>query len=370
MNILIAPDKFKGSLSANQVCHAIANGLRTLNVDQEIITHPLADGGDGSLDILNHHLDLQKVELQVSDPLGKKINTYYYKKEQEAYIEVAKASGLVLINQEAQNPLYTSTYGTGEMVRHAIENKSTKINLFLGGSATNDGGLGIAAALGYVFRDKNKSPVEPIGNNLGLINTIDDRQAVETGHVKFSLISDVQNPLLGPNGAAYVYAPQKGAAPDEVKKLDQGLAHIAAIIYAHTQINIQSIPGSGAAGGIPAAMVGLFNATIHSGIKAMMSWTNFESILKSADMVISGEGKLDDQSLQGKVIHGVAELCKKYNKPLYLFVGKNELENDKQLELNAKGIYEIMSVAKNEKDAITNGVAYLKELVVSNWPVE
>lgn len=360
--ILIAPDKFKGSLSAMEVCNAIKRGLEKQNKNVVIHTHPLADGGDGSLEVIALHLDLQKQLIETTDPLGRPIQACYYTNHQTAFIELAKASGLVLLQTDELNPLKTSTLGTGKMIAHAITKGCNEICLFLGGSATNDGGMGIAAALGVHFLDADQEVLSPIGENLIKVRSIKKHLDFDIEKVRFTLLCDVNNPLLGANGAAQVYARQKGADDPMIQKLDDGLRHFSEQILEATGTAIAGLPGSGAAGGIAASLVPLFNAHIESGIESFLRQTNLEAEIQQADLVISGEGSLDQQSFQGKVIDGVAGLCRKHNKPLVLFVGKNMLSTAQQAQLGIEQIVAVHGEASSLDDSMQNAARYLDQL--------
>ena len=322
----------------------------------------MADGGDGSLEILNQHLILKEHKIISSDPLGREITTNYFTSPDAAFIELASASGLVLISEKERNPLLTSTFGTGKIIEDALKKGFQQIYLFLGGSATNDAGMGIAAALGCQFLNKDNKPLEPIGGNLSKVHFVKNTHCFDFQKIKITLLCDVNNPLYGPRGAAYVYARQKGATDKQVKMLDNGLRHFNAVLQKQLKIDIGSLPGSGAAGGIAASLVALFEARLKSGFSTLSELTSLEKQIQTADLVISGEGKLDGQSLQGKVVDGVAALCKKYKKRLALFVGKNELTQKELNSLNIEAIFSVMENANDLQDALNNGAIYLEKL--------
>ena len=362
---MIAPDKFKGSLSAKEVCEAIASGLKQKKESLEIIFHPMADGGDDSLSILADHLTLKKEIVKTQDPLDRPFTTKYFTSKKEAFIDIASASGLVLLAEHERNPLYTSTLGTGEIIWNAISKGYQNIYLFLGGSATNDAGMGIAQALGFQFLDIDNNILSPIGKNLFKVTHIKNKDLFDFNKIKITLFYDVQNTLFGINGAAYVYAPQKGATPEEVQFLDSGLEHFSKILQQLSGIDVNTIPGSGAAGGIGAGLVALCKAQMGKGFEIISKLSNLEEKIQNADWVISGEGKLDEQSLQGKVVDGIARLCQKHQKPLSLFVGKNDLPQKTYLNLKVNHIFSISHLAKNHKDAMSNGSFYLETLAKS-----
>lgn len=360
--VLIVPDKFKGSLSAKEVCKAIERGLKSRNQSLEISFHPMADGGDGSLTVLKDHLSLDRKIVKTQDPIGRPIEASYFTSDKAAFIEIATASGIVLLNSEEKNPLVTSTLGTGLIIRDAIAKGYQNIYLFLGGSATNDGGMGIAQALGFQFLDHQKQPLRPCGESLLKVASIVCEDTFDHSQLTFTLFYDVANPLYGKKGAAHVYAPQKGADANQVEILDQGLMHFSKVLKKHTNIDVSQIPGSGAAGGIGASMIALCGAKAVKGFEKIATLTGLEEKIKVTDWVISGEGKLDHQSLQGKVIDGIAHLCKKHGKPLTLLVGKNELNEQEKLALGIDTIADILSIAKDIDDAMTNGILHLEHL--------
>lgn len=362
MKILIAPDKFKGSMSAQEVCEAIGKGLKKSNSSLDVIYHPMADGGDGSLEILSSHLPLKKNEIKTVNPIGREISTHYFTSSNAAFIEIASASGLVLLSKEKQNPLLTSTVGTGKMIAEVIANGIKNIYLFLGGSATNDAGMGIASELGFNFLDKNQNELLPIGKNLSNVRIINYSPIFDLKKIKFTLLCDVNNPMFGNNGAAQVYAPQKGATKNQVQILDEGLKNFSSILKHKTGTDPSQIPGSGAAGGIGGGLVSLLKGELKNGFETITQLTNLEKKIESADLIISGEGKLDKQSLQGKVVSGISKLCLKYQKPLSLFVGKNELTEKQSKTLNTNHIFTILENAENIDDAILNGDLYLENL--------
>ena len=362
MNILIAPDKFKGSLSALEVAEAIAKGLNQALPEITCILHPLADGGDGSVQVLQSYLDLEEVTVQVPDPLGNPLQASYHIHGQEAFVELAQASGLILVPEQQRNPLETSTYGTGLLIRDALEKGAKKIFLFLGGSATNDGGIGIAQALGMEFLDKKGDTLEPKGKSLGLIDRIIPSSYFAQTQAEILCLCDVKNPLLGPNGATYVYGPQKGASPAMADQLEKGMENYAQVVEQQFRNNIREIEGGGAAGGISAGLFGMFGANIQSGIDTLLELSKFEERLQEADAVISGEGRLDTQTLEGKVIKGVLDLCKVYGKELILFVGQNQLADEVWQDQGVIGVTSILSHAKNVDDAIENAESYLAQI--------
>jgi len=373
MKILVAPDKFKGSLTAAEVADAIAEGTHLVNPAYEVIKFPLADGGDGTASILTNHFRGEFVHIQVHNPLFKIIDAVYGYAEiiKTAFIEMSAASGLRLIPKEIQNPLYTSTLGTGEMIRDAIDKGAQKIFLGIGGSATNDAGTGMAAALGYKFTDRNGNELKPVGENLELIHSIDDSDLVfNPADIDVKVACDVDNPLYGKNGAACVYSPQKGATPGMVKKLDKGLRNFATIVMKKYGKNVSQIPGAGAAGGLGAGAVVFLNARLISGIKLVMDITKFEDHLKTASLIFTGEGKIDDQTFQGKVIDGVTQLAKKYNIPVITVCGDLKI-NDQELKSHGiQAAQSLMSYYGSVEKAMKNakmGIAEMTQILLRKF---
>ncbi len=363
MKILIATDKFKGSLSAIEAARAISKGLIKSNSECESTIHPMADGGDGSIAIINKYFILKRVEISVSDPLGMKHTSNYYIDKSRAYIELAHATGLVLLDPENRNPLHTSTLGTGEMIVDAIQKGIHEIFLFLGGSSTNDAGIGIAHALGFRFLDEKRQVLNPVGGHLDKIIGIDDKEVVkELNSVHFNILCDVTNPMYGMNGAAYTYGKQKGASRVEIELLDAGLRNFANVLYEYSGKDVSQIEGGGAAGGIAAGLSALCSVTIKKGFETISELTELESKIKAHDIVITGEGQIDNSSLKGKVIDGMAKLCKKHKKDCYVFCGINKLDKTDAEFLGITETFSIMDLAESVEDAMTNAYNYLEVL--------
>ena len=357
MKILIAPDKFKGTLSAESICAIIEKAILQYDGSIQVLKHPMADGGDGTLDLLKLYLDLDETSVQTVDPLGRKIEASYVHQGSTAYIELASASGYVLLNDNERSPLHSSTYGTGLMIRHAIENGFSKIVLLLGGSATNDAGTGILHALGFKFKDKKSKPIRPSGITLSQVEEITHDQSIDLKNIQFKLFCDVNNPLYGPSGAAFTYAKQKGASPEEIVLLDKGLKQFAQLILNIPGKDINAIPGAGAAGGVPAGIAAFLNSEIVSGTQELIQLTGLENKLTCSDIIISGEGCVDEQSTMGKVVHGVQSLCVKHNKPLYLFAGISRLESNSFIDSNR--IYTTSAFASSAQESIDNAEKFL-----------
>lgn len=323
MKIVIASDSYKGSSSTLEVANSIEKGIRKVYKDAEIIKIPVADGGEGTVDALVLGTGGSYEEVEVLDPLGHKVLAKYGRlHEKVAVIEMAAASGLTLVKNGDLNPLITTTYGTGELIKSALEKGITKIYVGVGGSSTNDGGMGMAQALGISFKDKLGNEVGYGGGELSKVEKIDFSNVHPLlKNANVMVISDVQNPLCGPNGAAYIYGPQKGATEEEIKILDLNLKHFGNKIKEFLSLDVINIPGAGAAGGLGAGLIAFCNATIHSGIDKVLDIANIEQYFKDTDLVITGEGKIDGQSIFGKVPVGVASRAKKYDIPVVAIVG-------------------------------------------------
>ena len=324
MNILIACDSFKDGLPALEVCRAIARGWQQGWPPAQVQLFPLADGGEGTARILTYHSGGQWVEKTVRGPLFQPVQAAYGQSGdgKTAFIEMAAAAGLPLLRPEERNPLNTTTYGLGELILDAVGRGVERILLGIGGSATNDAGLGMAAALGYRFLDEQGEGLLPIGANLSKIKHIDRGQArIQPGAIAVEVLCDVRNPLYGPQGAAQVYAPQKGADLAAVQLLDDGLQHFAGLLETAFGRDFASVPGAGAAGGLGAGAMAFLGATLQPGIEAVMALTGFEAQLRQAQLVITGEGKLDAQTAQGKLIQGIARQAMAAGVPVIALCG-------------------------------------------------
>lgn len=324
MKFVLAPDKYKGSLTGLEFCNAVESGIRKVFPKARIIKRPLADGGDGTIEVVAHYLYATYVPVKVNDPLFREIETNYLLSEDKktAFIEMSEASGYKLLSKAEMNCMYTTSLGTGEMIVDAMEKGAKNIVLGIGGSATNDGGMGMAAALGYVFLDADGKALKPIGKNLSKVETIDrDKVHPKLKTTKIQVACDVTNPFYGVNGAAKIYGAQKGASKVELEILDQGLQHFAKLIQSTFRVDVQQIPGSGAAGGVGGGALVFLNAELTSGVDLVMQLADFETALTDADWVITGEGQLDGQTLSGKTINGVVRAAQKNNVPIAAFCG-------------------------------------------------
>lgn len=318
---VVVSDSFKGTVSSREIC-AIAQRVIPRHFPAcEVVCIPVADGGEGTVDCFIQAMGAQRVEVTVTNALGEKSAAAYARLDELAIIEMAAAAGLPQVGAR-RCPGTATTYGVGELIVHAVGSGCKRILLGLGGSATNDGGCGCAAALGVGFLDADGQSFIPVGDTLGRIGRIDTAKAEELLHgVELTIMCDVTNPLYGPTGAAYVFAPQKGADAEKVKSLDVGLRHFGDVIRSQPGIDVSAMPGAGAAGGMGAGCVALLGGIIQSGIDAVLDVTGFDRQLEGADLVITGEGRIDSQSADGKVISGVARRTRTKGIPLIAIAG-------------------------------------------------
>jgi len=348
LSVIVATDSFKESLSAKEVTSLISDILKKNLPQTTVYQIPMADGGEGTLEAIEQHGHYQRIELQVNNPIFQPIDTYYFIKEKTAYIELAKASGLELLKKENRNPLYTTTYGTGEQIFDAIKRNCSKIFLFLGGSATNDAGIGILQALGFRFLNTENKELSPTGNSLVDIKKIISTETTKIlQNISFELVCDVNNPFYGRNGAAYIFAAQKGATESEIEFLDSGMKNFANLIYNNYNIDLQTTKHSGAAGGAAGGCMALLNCKIMSGAKFILQETGFSSIIPNANIVISGEGKIDNQTFNGKLLSEIIFQCKTFHKQFWCICGFSKLKNN---ELKSLGINKLYTLAKNESE--------------------
>lgn len=351
MKVLIAPNSMKGSLSAFEFADVVEKAFADSQGNFEIRKLPVADGGDFTGEVLQRALGADFVDHEVTGPLGGKVPAGFWKKENTAIIEMANASGMKLVSADLLNPMEASSFGTGELIKAAIGSGCDKILLAIGGSATVDGGMGMMEALGFGFFDRNGNPLTGNGKNLEKIETI--RKVKFDSETDIKIICDVDNPLLGENGAAAVFGPQKGATPEMVKLLEKGLENWSELILRETGKNMKNVKGAGAAGGIAVPLVAFFNAEIVEGAQFVLEVTGFEQHVKWADLVITGEGKLDSQTLNNKAPYAVARAARKFNKPVYAFAGIAEGNFPEVFERVITLVDETVSVADAMKNAPT-----------------
>ena len=359
MKFVLAPDSFKESMTAKEVCQAMENGIRKVLPDAKIISVPMADGGEGTMDSLIDATNGQKYAVKVTEPLGTPVTAHYgiLGDQKTAIIEMAEASGLSYVPQDKRTPATikkTTTFGTGELINAALKHDVTRVIIGLGGSSTYDGGSGMAQAIGVKFFDHNDHEItQKLGGGdlkqITRIDTIDINSKIKK--TKFLLASDVTNPLTGTNGASYVFGPQKGADQATAKELDENLSHYAKIIGQ----NIAQTPGSGAAGGLGAGLLAFTHAKIYPGVKLVANEVHLAEKIKEADYVFTGEGGTDFQTQFGKTPYGVAQIAKKYDVPVISLAGYIGKGIDHLYDKGFTAIFGILAKAENIDQALKDG---------------
>ena len=324
MKVVVAIDSLKGSLSSIEAGNTIKSAILSVKPDASVIVKPLADGGEGTTDAFIEGLGGEKTELSVTGPLGAPVNAYYgyLPQTNTAIMEMASAAGITLIPENKKNPLLATTYGVGEMIRHAIGKGCRNFIIGIGGSATNDGGIGMLKALGYSFLDENGQDIGEGGQALSKVMSIDASHICpELSECNFQVACDVNNPLCGSNGATYIYGPQKGVTEEMKEELDRGMAHFAQITEHVLNNHFSEAEGAGAAGGLGFALLSYLNARLTPGIELILEAIELEKEVQDADIVITGEGRLDHQTAMGTAPVGVARLAKKYGARVMAFAG-------------------------------------------------
>ena len=341
------PDSFKGNISSSEICSIMRKSIYAHYPDAEVVSIPVADGGEGSVDCFLAALGGEKVRLFAAGPLFKDVEAFYgILPDGTAIVEMAACAGLPLVEGRL-SPGETTTYGMGQVIAHALKSGCKKAIVGLGGSATNDGGAGCAAALGARFFDGSNNPFVPTGLTLHKIERVDLSGLLpRLRETKLVTMCDIDNPLCGANGAAHVFAPQKGADRDMVELLDAGLRHMAHVVRRDLGFDILDMPGAGAAGGMGGGMVAFLGSSLQMGIETVLDAVGFDRLLQGADLVISGEGKIDSQSLGGKVVIGVSRRSKLANVPVVAVVGDIGDNIGDVYEQGVAGVFSINRVAK------------------------
>ncbi|QWU06331.1 glycerate kinase [Heyndrickxia coagulans] len=360
---LLAPDSFKESMTAKEVCAAMEAGIKKAIPDAVCIQVPMADGGEGTVQSLVDATDGTIYQQAVTGPLGHPVTVRYgiLGDGETAVIEMASASGIHLVTKETKNPLVTTTYGTGELIKACLDKEVKQILIGIGGSATNDGGAGMAQALGVKFLDERGGMLPFGGGALGDLAEIDlaglDPRLKE---VQIFVASDVTNPLCGENGASHVFGPQKGATKEMVALLDTNLSHYAAIIKEQLGKDVAEVPGAGAAGGLGAGLMVFTDAVLKSGIELVVEYTGLEQKVKDADIVLTGEGSIDFQTQFGKTPYGVARAAKKHGKPVIAVAGYVGEQIDVLYEKGIDAIFGILPRPMALEDALQTGAANIE----------
>lgn len=370
MNILLIPDKFKGSLTANEVVDALTKGIKRAKDDTTIYSVIASDGGDGFLQAIKNYVKAEEIIVDTFDPLLRRMQAPYLldKITNTAYIELAVASGLTLLKPTEQRVMETSTFGTGIQILDAISKNVDSIYIGLGGSSTNDAGLGIAQALGYTFKDRFGNSLEPKGKNLLNIESISKGPDLLNDTLIYA-VSDVNNPLFGAQGAAYVYASQKGASVSELETLDMGLRHVDRLARNLFNKDISQIPGVGAAGGTAFGLKAFCNAEILRGIEFMLQMANVDQLLGKVkfDYIITGEGKIDRQTIDGKLIQGVKKLASEYNTPVIAICGKKDIKEEELKLLCLHTIIEIGDASKSSAYRIQHAYQLVEQSIFDHF---
>lgn len=360
---ILAPDSFKESMTAKEACFAMEKGIKKVFKDAQCVHVPMADGGEGTMESLVDATEGTLYTVEVTAPLGNKIESRFgiLGDRVTAVIEMAEASGLHLVKRDERNPLVTTTYGTGELIKAALDKGAKRLIIGLGGSATNDGGAGMLQALGVGLKDKRGNDLTFGGGALENLETIDlsnfDKRILE---IEIEVACDVKNPLTGENGASYVFGPQKGATKEMVEVLDKNLKHYEEVVKKEFDKDIDNIEGAGAAGGLGAALLGFCNGKLRKGIDLVIKYSKLEEKIKDADFVFTGEGSIDSQTKFGKTPIGVSNIAKKYNIPVIAFAGRVGSGIEELYDLGIDSIIGIMPGVSTLEEALENGKSNLE----------
>ena len=365
MKILIAPDKFKGSLSAGEVAENIALGLRGVLRNTEIAIVPMADGGEGTAEVICNALGGSWVKCKAHDPFGREIDARYawIANRKLAVMEMSEAAGMRRLSKSERDPLLATTLGVGEMILNAAQNGAGEMIVGLGGSATNDGGIGMARAIGFRFFSEGEQDEEKKRELTGAVGELQKLERIEkpknSSLPKIVAAVDVQNPLLGENGATRVFGPQKGASGDKIDVLERALAKLADVVSKEFGVNYRDEPGAGAAGGLGFGLMSFCGAKIRPGFEVVAEAVDFESKMKNADVVITGEGSLDRQTLGGKTAAGIAGLARKLGKPVFAIAGRTD--GNRQVRELFDGVYVLGQPGMSENEKMKRSAELLRE---------
>ena len=348
---ILIPDSFKGTLSSGEICDIMSRAVLRHFPGCDVHSIPVADGGEGSVDAFLTALGGEKIYAEVSGPYLEPMRAFYGLIGSTAIIEMAACAGLPLVG-ENKNPSLTSTYGVGELMLHAVKNGAKKIIMGLGGSATNDGGCGAAAAVGVKFINAAGESFIPVGGTLKDIASIDmSGMSPLMKQTEIITMCDIDNPMYGEKGAAYIFGPQKGADENMVRELDAGLRHLGEVIKGDLGLDLTAIPGGGAAGAMGAGMAAFFSSRLQMGIETVLDTVGFDTLAEDADCIFTGEGKIDSQSLRGKVVIGVARRAKRLGVPVIAVVGGAELELDAAYEEGVSAVFTINRLPMELKES-------------------
>ncbi len=366
MKIIAAPNAFKGSLSAMEAAEAIQKGILAANPSCDVVCVPVADGGDGLTEVMAQALSGTIIHCNVKGPrMDIQPSLFCFVREEKlAVIEMAKASGLVLLPKDLHDPTQTTSYGTGELIKAALDKGAKRLVVGLGGSATCDGGIGMASALGFRFLDKSGVEVTPIGNSLLQIHSIDKRDVdARLAEIVIEAVCDVINPLTGPNGASYVYSSQKGASQQQVRSLDKGLENLATVIEREMGVDIRNMPGAGAAGGLGGGLHAFLGAKLRKGIDMVIDIVHLNKKIQGADLVITGEGQIDFQTKYDKAPAGVARVAKEEGVPCIAVCGSIGERIDELYDLGLHAVFTLCKGPQSLESAMKDGPYLLAHTV-------
>lgn len=366
------PDSFKGTLSSSEICSIMTDAIKRRFPDCETVSIPVADGGEGSVDCFLSALGGEKISMKVTGPFGQMVDAYYGLIDggETAVVEMAACAGLPLVGEQ-KNPLKATTYGVGELILDAAKRGCKKIVVGLGGSATNDGGTGAAAAVGVRFYNAAGEPFVPAGGTLKEIARIDASQKNKAlSGVEIVTMCDIDNPFYGENGAAYIFGPQKGADEAMVRELDGGLRHLCGAIERDLGMDLKDVPGGGAAGAMGAGMIAFFGSHLQMGIETVLDTVGFDELLDGADVVFTGEGKMDSQSLRGKVVIGVAKRAGRKNVPVVVVAGGAEEGIDRAYDMGVTAVFSINRLPQDfsvSREHSRENMAFAMENILRLW---
>lgn len=365
MKFVLAIDSFKGSLTNAQMNEILKKVIKNKMPDATVVDLLIADGGDGTLDAIITQKQGEIIPVKVNNPLFEIADSRYGVFGDSAVISMCESSGLTMIDESSRNPLYTTTFGTGELIKHAVLSGKKTIYITLGGSATNDGGLGTLTALGYKMIKKDGSVARGVGEELSEIVRIDNSNAIDISGVKFIILSDVTNPLTGAKGATKVFAKQKGATPEMIEILEKGMLNWQTVLTEYTKKDVKNIVGGGAAGGMGASLCSVLNAEIKSGVDEILNIVDFSEELTDADYVITGEGRIDEQSIDGKVVSGVISRAKKEGVPVIAIVGTIKGDLTPLFNAGLTAVFSIIDKPTDLEDIISRSPALYERVADS-----
>ena len=363
MKVVIAPDSYKESLSALEVATEIEAGFLEVFPEARYLKVPMADGGEGTVAAMVAATKGTLVDVNVSDPLGKQVKAFYglTGDGETAIVEMAAASGLALLDQKLRNPMKTTTYGTGELIKAVLDAGIRHLIIGIGGSATNDGGAGMLQALGVKLLDRSEREVSYGGGSLSNLNHIDTSGLdSRLKDCRIEVACDVNNPLTGPQGASTIFGPQKGATPEMVAELDSNLSHYAQLIKRDIGVDVDVVPGAGAAGGLGAALLAFLNAKLRPGIEIIVEAVGLDAAIHDADLVITGEGRMDSQTIHGKTPFGVAQIAKRYNKPVIGIAGGLAADVAVVHEYGVDAVFSVLCRVESIEDALSHAAENLR----------